>query len=63
MISGPGNQAESAPDHEPAPPGEFVSNELRDDCARFLDELRSQLHRRDESRREAEWVPAPRNQR
>jgi len=60
MISGPGNQAESGPEREPTPPGEFVSDELRDDCMRFLDELRSQLHRRDESRREADWLPAPR---
>jgi hypothetical protein len=60
VISGPGHQAESAPEHESAPPGDFVSDELRDDCARFLDELRSQIHRRDESRRDDGWVPAAR---
>jgi hypothetical protein len=27
-------------DHAVAPPGEFVSEDLERDCARFLDELR-----------------------
>lgn len=60
MISGPGNQADATPERESAPPGEFVSDELRADCARFLDELRSQLDRRDDSRGEDRWVPASR---
>jgi hypothetical protein len=60
VISGPGNQAESAPERESAPPGEFVSDELRADCARFLEELRSQLDRRDEARLEDGWIPASR---
>jgi hypothetical protein len=39
-------------------PGEFVSDDLRDDCARFLDELRTMIHRRGEVEA-ADWVPAP----
>jgi hypothetical protein len=45
---------------EPEPPGEFVSEELRADCARFLDELRALIERRDEASERAGWVPAPR---
>jgi hypothetical protein len=57
VISGPGNQPESSYARQPEPPGEFVSDELRDDCARFLDELRTQLHRREEARPDGSWVP------
>ena len=42
---------------EPELPGEFVSEELRADCARFLDELRALVHHRTELPREgASWV-------
>jgi hypothetical protein len=59
-ITGPGREAESARSHAPEPPGEFVSDELRDDCARFLDELRTMIHHRGEAEVEApDWVPAP----
>jgi hypothetical protein len=58
VISGPGNQPESPYAGQPEPPGEFVSDELRDDCARFLDELRTQIHRRGEPVEHAGWVPA-----
>ena len=33
-------------------PGQFVSDEHRSDCARFLDELRSRIDRRREADRE-----------
>jgi hypothetical protein len=42
------------------PPGEFVSDELRADCARFLDELRELIHRREEPQDGDDWVPAAR---
>ena len=48
MIVGPSHAAGSRPTPEPELPGEFVSDDLRNDCARFLDELR----RRVELRRE-----------
>jgi len=57
-ITGPGRKAEQAHVRAPEPPGEFVSDELRADCARFLDELRTQIHRRGELSEEADWVPA-----
>ncbi|HEY6835097.1 MAG TPA: hypothetical protein VI142_01380 [Gaiellaceae bacterium] len=44
---------------EPQPPGDFVSDEHRADCARFLDELKTQIQWRDEQRRDAGWVPGP----
>ena len=44
MKSGP--EPEVGSSSEPELPGEFVSNELRADCARFLDELRAVLRRR-----------------
>jgi hypothetical protein len=47
MRSGPSWQGPSpTPEHEI--PGEFVSEDLRDDCARFLDELRELVKRRHE---------------
>jgi hypothetical protein len=58
VISGPGNQPESPHARQPEPPGEFVSDQLRDDCARFLDELRTQIHRREEPPQRSGWVPA-----
>jgi hypothetical protein len=39
MISGPNGGAGSQPSPEPDLPGEFVSENLRADCGRFLDEL------------------------
>ena len=42
---------------EPELPGEFVSEELRADCARFLEELRALVRHRTELPREgASWV-------
>ena len=58
-ITGPGQEAEPSRLRDPEPPGEFVSEELRADCARFLDELRNQLDRRAEPAEASGWVPAP----
>jgi hypothetical protein len=43
-------------------PGEFVSPELRDDCARFLDELMTSIDSRREEQAEREsWIPPERD--
>jgi hypothetical protein len=59
-ISGPHRQAESVCAPGQAPPGEFVSDEHRADCARFLDELKMQIQRRDNRGGDYGWVPARR---
>ena len=46
---------------EAVPPGEFVSDELRADCARFLEELRTQLDRRRDPEAPVGWIPAYRD--
>jgi hypothetical protein len=33
------------------PPGSFVNGEMREECARFLDEVRDLVHRRAEQQR------------
>ena len=44
----------------PELPGEFVSDELRNDCARFLDELKRLVElRRELTTDSAEWAPGP----
>ena len=44
----------------PELPGEFVSDELRNDCARFLDELKRLVElRRELITDRAEWAPGP----
>ncbi|HET7855444.1 MAG TPA: hypothetical protein VFL41_03210 [Gaiellaceae bacterium] len=35
------------------PPGSFVNGRMRDECARFLEEVRSLVHRRAEQQRPA----------
>jgi hypothetical protein len=48
----------SGPEYGAAPeqlPGEFVSEDLRADCARFLEELRAVISRRSEAS-EGPWV-------
>ena len=43
---------------EPELPGEFVSDDLRNDCARFLDELRRLVElRRELTPDRAAWAP------
>ena len=57
MSSGPSHAAGSPPSPEPELPGEFVSEDLRADCARFLNELRALIGRRREPPPEsAAWV-------
>ena len=47
MNSGPTPQGQS-PSPEPEIPGDFVSENLRADCARFMDELRELVKIRQE---------------
>ena len=48
----------SPPSREPELPGEFVSEDLREDCARFLSEQRALIGlRRELSPESAAWVP------
>jgi hypothetical protein len=57
-ISGPNVDPEpSAPD-EFELPGDFVTDDLRADCARFLDELHALIDRRAQMPvGDGEWVP------
>ncbi len=58
MNFGPIHAAGSTPGPQPELPGEFVSEELRSDCARFLDEQRRLLGLRRELPSESSaWVP------
>ena len=58
MILDPEQQPESAPAGKSEPPGEFVSEDLRADCVRFLEELRAQIEGRAElPPGSTGWVP------
>ena len=58
MNVGPSHAAGSPPTPEPALPGEFVSDDLRSDCARFLDEQRRLVElRRELTPDRAAWAP------
>jgi hypothetical protein len=58
VISGPDPEGGSAPSPEPELPGEFVSEDMRADCVRFLDELRALVRFRSEMPAESTaWVP------
>ena len=58
MNSAPSYAAGSPPSPESELPGEFVSEDLRADCARFLNEQRRQIgFRRDLAPESAAWVP------
>ena len=60
MNVGPNHAAGSPPSHEPELPGEFVSDDLRDDCARFLHELKRLVElRRELTPDSAAWAPGP----
>ena len=60
VISGPSEQPETPPARESEPPGEFVSENLRADCTRFLEELRALVRRRaDLPAASTGWVPGP----
>ena len=49
-LAGPNLAGETPPEPEPKrdelAPGEFVSDELRSDCVRFLEEVKSVVRRR-----------------
>ena len=58
MKSGPEPEAGLSPGSEPELPGEFVSEDMRADCARFLGELRALIrHRRELPDESASWHP------
>jgi hypothetical protein len=53
-----GEEHEISRAREPELPGDFVSEDLRDDCARFLGELQTLIARRAEMPPDgAEWEP------
>jgi hypothetical protein len=57
MNVGP-SHAPGSPSPERELPGEFVSDDLRNDCARFLDELRRLVElRRELTPDSAAWAP------
>ena len=58
MNVGPSHTGGSPPSPDPELPGEFVSDDLRNDCARFLDELRRLVElRRQPAPDSAAWAP------
>ena len=58
VISGPSEQPETPPAREPEPPGEFVSEDLRADCARFLEDQRALIRwRADLPPGSERWLP------
>ena len=57
MNVGPNHAAGAPPSPDPEPPGEFVSDDLRNDCARFLGELRQRVElRRELTPGSAAWL-------
>jgi hypothetical protein len=60
VKSGPEPEATSSPAAEPELPGEFVSEAMRADCARFLHDLRARTTIRRDSRLAGDWSPANR---
>lgn len=57
-MPGPSEQPKRPTAHEPELPGDFVSEDLRADCLRFLEELRALIGRRAELlAASAGWVP------
>jgi hypothetical protein len=58
MKSGPEPEATSSSAAEPELPGEFVSDDMRADCARFLQDLRARVALARESRLGSDWLPA-----
>jgi hypothetical protein len=60
LKAGPEKDRSAAARPKPeALPGEFVTAQLRDDCARFLDDMRTTIGRRREtpSEKRNSWVP------
>jgi hypothetical protein len=59
MSAGSNGGAESPPPPEPELPGEFVSEDLRADCGRFLNELLARVElRRELAPENGVWVPS-----
>ena len=62
MEFGPTRDADASPKAEPALPGEFVTEEMRADCARFLAELRALVRlRRELPEAGSPWMPVDRD--
>jgi hypothetical protein len=57
MKSGPEPEAASSRAPRPELPGDFVSEDLRTDCARFLDDVRTRTALRREPRVTGNWLP------
>ena len=58
MNSGPSHAAGVPSSREPELPGDFVSEDLRTDCARFLEEQRALIAlRRELTPETGAWVP------
>jgi hypothetical protein len=51
LVPPPQPDRPDEPTPERVPPGSFVSGEMREECARFLDEVRNLVHRRAEQQR------------
>jgi hypothetical protein len=57
-MAGPSEQPKRPTGREPELPGDFVSEDLRADCIRFLEELRALIGRRAELlAASGGWVP------
>jgi hypothetical protein len=62
MEFGPARDTDASPTAEPALPGEFVTDEMRADCARFLAELRALVRLRRELPEDgSSWMPVDRD--
>jgi hypothetical protein len=59
-VTGPGERERPPADEQAstAPPGHFLSSELESDCARFLEDVRTLVRRREQA--VAAGVAAPR---
>ena len=56
-MSGPDRAPEAEADTAEAVPGHFVSDDLRDDCVRFLDQVRRMVDCRRENTWGNPWFP------
>jgi len=56
VKSGPESEAASSSASEPKLPGEFVSEDMRADCARFLHDLRARAVLRRKSHLTGDWL-------
>ena len=59
----PGNRKKSNRKSTEEPPGEFLSDDFRDDTSRFLDEVKRQIKRRKEPDPAPKLGPPKRQQR